>query len=515
MTLPAKRSIRPVLGLSRALRTCAPLTLSLAAALCGGCAVGPDFQRPQAPKTESYTGAPLPAKTATSEGAAGAAQTFVNGADIPQQWWLLFHCEKLDALVAQALKSSPDVVAAQSALRQAHENMLAQQGGLYPSIDANGSASRQKISGASFGQPATGSSIYNLFNATVNVSYTLDVWGGVRRSVEAARAQAEYQQFQLEGTYLTLSANVVTTAIQEASLRAQIAATQEIIATDRKQLETVRQQLALGGASKLDVLLQQSQLANELATLPPLQKQLEQNRDLLAVLVGQLPSQPPAAQFELDDLRLPQELPLSVPSQLVEQRPDVRAQESLLHEASAEIGVATANMLPQLTITGDIGGTSTTLSDVLKSSSGVWTLTGGITQPIFHGGTLLHKKRAAVAAYDEAAGHYGSTILGAFRNVADVLHALNADAEALNQQELATQAAADTLSVSRTRFALGSISALELVVVQRNYQQARIAQVQAQAARYADTAALFQALGGGWWNRPPGNAVPTAAAETH
>ncbi len=513
MTLPLKKGRPPVLGRCRALRTSA--ALSVVAVLCGGCAVGPNFQRPPAPKPENYTGAPLPPKTASSQGAAGAAQTFVNGADIPEQWWLVFHCDKLDALVAQALKSSPDVVAAQSALRQAHENLLAQQGSLYPSIDANGSAARQKISGASFGQPAIGSSIYNLFNATVNVSYTLDVWGGVRRSVEAARAQAEYQRFQLEGTYLTLSANVVTTAIQEASLRAQIAATQEIIEAYRKQLKTVKNQLAIGGASQLDVLLQQSQLANELATLPPLQKQLEQNRDLLAVLVGQLPSQQPAAQFELDDLQLPQELPLSVPSQLVEQRPDVRAQESLLHEASAEIGVATANMLPQLTITGDIGGTSTTLSDVLKSSSNVWTLSGGITQPIFHGGALLHKKRAAVAAYDEAAGHYGSTVLGAFRNVADALHALNDDAEALNQQDLATQAAADTLSVSRTRYALGSISALELLVVQRNYQQARIAQVQAQAARYADTAALFQALGGGWWNRPPSKATPTAAAGTN
>ena len=214
----------------------------------------------------------------------------------------------------------------------------------------------------------------------------------------------------------------------------------------------------------------------------------------------------------LDDLQLPQDLPLSVPSQLVAQRPDIRAQESLLHQASAEIGVATANMLPQVTISGDFGGTSTNFSDLLKSSSNVWSLTGGITQPIFHGGELIHKKRAAVAAYDQAAAQYRGTVLTAFRNVADALHALNADADALQQQDLATQAAADTLKVSRSRYQSGSISSLDLLVVERTYQQARIAQLQAQAARYADTAALFQALGGGWWNRDAGGAATQATA---
>ena len=486
----------------------------LAVALCAGCTVGPDFRRPNPPQTQSYVSAPLPPKTAASEGAAGTAQTFVNGAEIPAQWWTLFQSEKLDALVAQALKASPDVAAAQAALRQAHENLLAREGQLFPAIDGNGSAARQKINAASFGQPGGGSSIYSLFNATVNVSYGLDLWGGVRREVEAGRALAEYQQFQLEGTYLTLSSNVVTAAIQEASLRTQIAATQEIINADRKQLETVKRQLSLGGVSQLDVLTQQTQLANELAALPPLQKQLQQSRDLLAVLLGQVPSEQPQAQFELQDLKLPEDLPLSVPSQLVAQRPDVRAQEALLHEASAEIGVATANLLPQLTITGDFGGTSTRFSDLLKSSSNVWTLSGGITQPLFHGGELVHKKRAAVAAYDQAAAQYQGTVLTAFRNVADALHALNADADALSQQDLATQAAADTLSVTRSRYAAGSISPLDLLAVERNYQQARIAQVQAQAARYADTAALFQALGGGWWNRPAQSAAAGAAAAT-
>ena len=505
--LPAENRAVPLRrALRRAVRTV--VFGAAAASLLGACAVGPDFKRPSAPPSERYTAEPLPAQTAASEGAAGAAQTYVPSGDISAQWWTLFRSEQLNALVEQALKGSPDVAAAQAALRQAHENLAAQQGALLPQIDANASATRQKISGAAFGQPEAGSLIYSLFNATANVSYTLDIWGGVRRGIEAQRAQAEYQNFQLEATYLALSANVVTTAIQEASLRAQIEATEEIIAADRKQLDTVQRQLALGGVSRLDVLTQQTELAHQMASLPPLKKQLQQNRDLLAVLLGQTPDAPLGAQFQLDDLSLPESLPVSLPAQLVEQRPDVRAREALLHQASAEIGVATANLLPQLTLTGEYGGTSTKFSDLFKGSSNVWSAGAGLTQPIFHGGELLHRKRAAVAAYDQAAAEYRGTVLTAMRNVADALYALDADAAELHEQNVATQAAADALRVSRARYAAGSISSLDLLVLARAYQQARIAQLQAQAARYADTAALFQALGGGWWNR----ASPAAVA---
>ncbi len=500
MTLPAENQAEPTCRTLRG-RACTALVGTAAAALLSACAVGPDFKPPPAPKSERYTAEPLPPQTTASDGVAGAAQTYVPSGDIPAQWWTLFRSEKLNALVEQALKASPDVAAAQAALRQAHENVLAQQGALLPQIDANLSGTRQKISGAAFGQPQAGSTIYSLFNATANVTYTLDIWGGVRRGIEAQRAQADYQNFQLEATYLSLSANVVTTAIQEASLRAQIEATEQIIESDRKQLDTVQRQLALGGVSRLDVLTQQAELAHQLASLPPLHKQLQQNRNLLAVLLGQPPDQPPDAQFQLEELTLPENVPVSVPAQLVEQRPDVRASEALLHQASAEIGVATANMLPQITLTGDYGGTSTKFSDLFKSSSNVWSAGAGLTQPIFHGGELLHRKRAAVAAYDQAAAEYRGTVLTAMRNVADSLYALDADAAELHEQNLAVQAAADTLRVSRSRYAAGSISSLDLLVVTRGYQTARIAQLQAQAARYADTAALFQSLGGGWWNR--------------
>ncbi|HZR38261.1 MAG TPA: efflux transporter outer membrane subunit [Nevskia sp.] len=480
------------------------------AAALSACAVGPDFKRPDSPQAQSYTATPLPARTVAAKGEAGKVQTFQHGADIPAQWWTLFHSEKLNALVEEALRANQDVAAAQAALRQANENARAAQGSFFPSFDGSGTVTRQKISGTSFGQPSAGTSIYSVFNASVNVSYTLDVWGGVRRGVEAQRAQAEYQDFQLEGTYLTLTANVVTTAVQEASLRAQIAATEQIVDADRKQLEVVKRQFDLGGVSKVDVLTQQSQLANILATLPSLRKQLAQNRNLLAVLLGRLPSEQPAARFELDDLKLPEDLPVSVPSRLVGQRPDIRAQEALLHQASAEVGVATANMLPQVTISGSYGDSNTNISDLLKSASNVWSIGGGLTQPIFHGGELLHKKRAAVAAYDQALAKYRGTVLGAFQNVADTLHALDADAAALQAQDEAADAAEEAFKLARTQYQAGSISNLTLLVSLRQYQQARIAQLQAQAARYADTAALFQALGGGWWNRQPA----TVAANT-
>ncbi|MBV8061943.1 MAG: efflux transporter outer membrane subunit [Nevskia sp.] len=482
------------------------MTAALAA-----CAVGPEFKRPDAPRVQSYSATPLPAQTVAAKGPAGRVQTFQHGADIPGQWWNLFHSDKLDRLVEQALQANQDVAAAQAALRQAHENALAAQGEWFPSFDGKGNVTRQKISGAEFGQPGGGSAIYSLFNASVNVSYTLDVWGGVRRGIEAQRAQAEYQNFQLEGTYLSLAANVVTTAVQEASLRAQIQATGQIVDADRQQLEAVKRQFALGGVSKVDVLNQQTQLANVLATLPPLRKQLAQNRDLLAVLLGRAPGEQPAERFELADLQLPENLPVSLPASLVAQRPDVRAQEALLHQASAQIGVATANLLPQITISGSYGGTSTNISDLLKSSSNVWSIGGGITQPLFHGGELLHQKRAAVAAYDQAAAKYRGTVLSALQNVADTLHALDADAEALQAQDSAEESAAEALQLARAQFQAGAISNLTLLVSMRDYQQARIAQLQAQAARYADTAALFQALGGGWWNRPNG-AVAGAVA---
>lgn len=471
-----------------------------AAVLVAGCAVGPDFQRPSPPSVERYTPEPLAEKTASTPGLAGEAQSVALARDIPALWWELFHSESLNALISHALQSNPDLQAAEAALRAARENTLAGEGAYFPSVDAKLGATRQQLNGATTGQEV-GSSIFTLYNASVGVSYTLDMFGGIRRQVESLSAQEEYQRFQLEGTYLSLTANLVTAAVQEASFRAQVEATRQIVESQVKQLEIVQRQFELGSVAKTDVLAQQTQLAQTRATLPPLEKQLSKTRNQLAVLAGRFPSEGPGARFELADLKLPQELPLSLPSKLVEQRPDVRAQEALLHKASAEIGVATANMLPQFSLTASYGSAALSGGKLFTGPAAVWSAGASLLQPIFRGGELTHRRRAAVAAYDQAEAQYRSTVLKAFQDVADVLQALERDAEALQAQNEAEAAAAASLYLARKQFQVGTASFLTLLNAERAYQQARVALVQAQAARHADTAALFQALGGGWWNR--------------
>jgi len=495
----------------RAPRLGALLVAVGAALACGSCAVGPDFKRPPAPDTSQYTVQPLPPSTAVTDAPAGAAQAFATGAQIPAQWWTLFRSEALDALVNQALLANPTVQSAQAALRQAHENVLAAWGVFAPAIDATGSAERQRISGGEFG-PGAPAAVYNLYNVSVKVSYALDIWGGSRRELEALRAQRDYQRYALEATYLTLASNVVTTAIAQASLRAQIDSTERLVAASSQRLEVVRKQQALGGASAADVLAQQTELSQDRATLPNLRDQLERQRSLMATLLGRVPSDQPDVSFQLSDLQLPESLPVSLPSQLVTQRPDVRQQEELLHQASAQIGVATANMLPQITLSASYGASSTTADALFHSVNRAWTVGAGVTQPLFHGGQLLHQRRAAVAAYDQAAAQYRETVLTAFRNVADSLRALSDDADALGAQNEAEQAAAASLALTDRQYALGAVSFLTLLNAQRAEHQARTLLIQAQAARYADTAALFQALGGGWWNR---NAQTAANSESH
>jgi NodT family efflux transporter outer membrane factor (OMF) lipoprotein len=467
------------------------------------CAVGPDFHRPEAPKTDTYTAKALPEKTAAAPVAGGEAQRFVFGQDIPAQWWAVFHSDALDRLIRQALADSPTLAAAQAALREAHENVRAEVGvAFFPAVDANASAEREKFSAAAFGQPGAKGSLFNLYNASVKVSYALDIFGGARREIEALRSQVDYQRFQLEGAYLTLTSNIVTAAVKEASLRAQILTTREILKVETEQLDLVERQFQLGAVSRSDLLAQQTQLAQTRATLPPIEKDLAQTRHLLAALAGRLPGEGAALpEFDLAGLKLPQELPVSLPSSLVRQRPDIQASESLLHAASAQVGVATANLYPQITLAGSYGWEATRVSDLFQKGSSVWSLAAGLLQPVFHGGELIAKRSAAVAAYDQAAAQYRETVLQAFQNVADALRALDADAAALKAQAEAEAAARATLDLTRKQFEFGAVSYISLLNAERQYQQTKISLVQAQAARFADTAALFQALGGGWWNR--------------
>ncbi len=476
----------------------------LAAALLAGCAAGPDFRRPAAPEVTSYTEGALPRETAAAPVAGGSPQRFVPAQRIPAQWWALFRSEPLDRMIRQAIADSPTLAAARAALREAEENRRAQFGALLPRVDGGASVVREKISGATFGQQGLDVSAFTLYNASVSVSYALDLFGGTRRELEALQAQVDYQRFQLEGAWLALTANLVTTAVREAALRAQIAATREIVAAEEEQLELVDRRFRLGGGSRPDVLAQQAQLAQTRAALPDLEKQVAQARHRLAVLAGRFPGEGAAIpEFELDHLELPGELPVSLPSALARQRPDIRAAEELLHAASARIGVATANLYPQLTLTGGLGTETSRVRDLFAPGTSVWTLGAGLLQPIFRGGELAAKRRSAIAAYDAALAQYRETVLEAFGGVADVLRALESDARALRAQADAEAAARASLDLAREQFRLGGASYLALLNAERQYQQARIALIQARATRFADTAALFQALGGGWWDGQP------------
>jgi NodT family efflux transporter outer membrane factor (OMF) lipoprotein len=470
--------------------------LAVLAVLMTGCAVGPDFKRPAPPAVKGYTAEPLPAHPSSTD----AAQQFVEGRDIPAQWWALFHSPALNQLVEQALKANPNLQAAQATLRQAQENVYAAEGTLFPSVNANGSAVREKTSGAQNGQRFPGS-LFTVYNASVSVSYGIDLFGIARRGLETVEAQQEYERFQLEGAYLTLTSNVVTTAVQEASLRAQIAASREIIDAEAQQLDMLQKQFSVGAVSKSSVLAQQTALAQTRAGVPQLEKQLAQIRNELAALAGYFPSEKGAAAFDLEMLQLPHELPVSLPSRLVEQRPDIRAAESRLHAASAEIGVATANMFPQLTLSAGAGSVANSAGSLFSAGSGIWSVGAGLVQPIFRGGMLLHQRRAAVAAYDAAAAQYRGVVLSAFKDVANVLDALQSDDAILQAQTTASQSASDSLDITRKQYHVGAAGYLALLNAQHAYQQTRIALAQARASRYADTAALFQSLGGGWWNR--------------
>jgi NodT family efflux transporter outer membrane factor (OMF) lipoprotein len=466
-----------------------------ALALCA--CVGPNFHRPPPPQVDRYTAEALPPETASAEVPGGAAQKFLSEQEVPRDWWTRFGSEELDGLVTEALRANPSVQAATAALRQAQENTAAQRGSYFPTVQAGFDATRERDAvGVLAPNLASGTALYSLYTPQVTVSYVPDVFGANRRQVESLAALADASRFQLDATYLTLTANVVTAAVQEAGLRAQIAATERVLELERESLSVMRRELELGAIAEGDVYAQEAALAQLEATLPPLHRQLHASRDLLAVLTGHLPADFKPVRFELDQLVLPSDLPLGVPSQLVERRPDVQAAEAQLHAATAQVGVAIASLLPQVTITGDIGSSATAMGDLFKAGTGFWSLGASLTQTLFEGGTLIHHKRAADAALDQAGALYRSAVLTAFQNVADALHALDADADALKAAARAENAAQRSLDVVRSQLKLGSVGYLALVNAEQSYQQAVILSVQARANRYADTAALFQALGG-------------------
>lgn len=499
--------LKPVVLTGRAHALALLIGLSVA-----GCAVGPDYHRPDAPPVDRYTAQPLPAGTASATGADGDAQRFMQGRDVPTRWWTAFGNTELTRRVNTALSHSPSIASAQAALRQAQENANAAHGGLFPSLDAGAGVTRQKQSAAQSAGLA-GLGPFTVYNASVSVGYTLDLFGGVRRGVEAQLALADYQRAQLDTTYLTLAANVVTASLQEASLREQLRATEQILDIQGKSLQIAQQQQQIGSKSLSDTLAVRTQLAATEATLPPLRAQLAATRNQLATYMGTTPAQLELSPLTLDAISLPQDIPVSLPSGLVEQRPDIRAASAQLHAASAGVGVATAAMLPQITLSGSAGSQALHAGDLFSAGTGAWSLGLGLTQPLFHGGELLHRKRAAQAALDKAVADWRQTVLVAFQNVADALQALQYDAEGLAAQAAAESAASQQLALTRRQFQLGSTGYLNLLDAQRSFQQAHIALIQARVARLADTAALYAALGGGW-RSDAGMASPAADASS-
>jgi NodT family efflux transporter outer membrane factor (OMF) lipoprotein len=494
--VPCKRLIGWTRPLSGALVAVA------AVALVSGCTVGPDFRRPPAPALTSYGRPSLGATTASSEVAGGESQRFVPDQELSSQWWTLFQSPPLNALIERALQASPTLVAAQAALRQALELVAAQRGAFYPTIQASFSPSYQKVSGNLAPPLSSNELTYPFYTSQATLSLMPDVFGGNRRQVEALIGAAEAQRFQFEAAYLILTANLVSAAIQEAAVRAQIAATHEIIAINTQTLALTQRRYDLGDVAQLDVAAQEAALAQAQQQLPPLHKQLEQTRNLLAALAGRFPSEAPEETFDLAALRLPQDLPVGLPATLVEYRPDVRVAEAQLHAASAQIGVAVANRLPQFTITAAYGGSSTVFTKMFANGNPFWSVVGNVVQTLFDAGTLRHRQRAAEAAFEQAAAQYHSTVLSAFQNVADALYTLQSDAEALQAAVAAEQATKKSLDLTLAAQQLGAVTYLQVLTAQQAYRQALLMRVQAQAARLLDVVMLFQALGGGWWNRP-------------
>ena len=466
-----------------------------------GCAVGPNFHSPEPPAVDAYRKDALPPATASAGVPTGDAQRFLEGGDVPEQWWTQFASDELNWRVAQALAHSPSVASAQAALRRAQENANAARGALFPSVDAKAGVTRGNVTqfnGVPATGGATGASTFTLYNVGVNVGYTLDLFGGVRRTIEAQSALADAQLFQLEGTYLSLASNVATASFREASLREQIHATEQIIADYRTELDLVEKQNEIGAKSMSDVLVIRTQVATVEATLPPLRQALEQTQTQLAVYLGQFPSTAELSAVNLDALTLPHDIPVSLPSTLTRQRPDVRAAEAQLHSATADVGIATANLFPQITLTGNLGSIALHTGDLFGGGTKAWGVGGNLLAPLFHGGTLRAQERAAEAGLDKAAADYQSTVLTAFQNVADSLRALELDADSLQAQAAAEESAEASLELVRFQYRNGSASYLQVLDATRQFQKARIGLIQARAARLADTAALYAALGGGW-----------------
>jgi NodT family efflux transporter outer membrane factor (OMF) lipoprotein len=453
--------------------------------------VGPDFHRPEAPTVRAYALDPLHETVAAD----GESQRFNESQALPLNWWRMLASPALDALVDQAIIGNPGLEVARATLRRSHDSLRAGYGVFFPDLDFHAGASRQHY------DPAPGvlpSSTFNLFTVSGTVSYGLDLWGGSRRQVEALGAAVDAQRYALAGAYVMLTSNVVNTAIAQAAYRAEIDVTKETIALLAEQIRAAAAQATAGTAPYSTVLTLQSQLALTQALLPSLEARIDQAGSLLAALSGTTAAEFKQPVLALGDLHLPLDLPLSLPSALVRQRPDVLIAEAELHAANAAIGVATAAMLPNLTLSADYGLSSTGAGSI----GPLWSVGAALTQPILHGGALYYQRKAAIDARDIAVAAYRQTVLGAFQQVTDSMRSLGHDADLLNAETAAVNAAGKAVHLLLANYRAGLVTYLPVLVADIQYQDAKSGHVQAVAQRLQDTVALFVALGGGWWNDP-------------
>ena len=478
--------------------------LAILSTLLCGCKVGPDYHSPAAPTAKRYTSGPQPTRTtqAAQAGSGGAAQHFIKGRDIPGQWWTLFRSKQLNRLIEIGIQNSPNLAAAKAALEKAREDMLAQVGAsYYPTLDANFEMEKARISGLLFDSPLPNSTL-GVYNPSLQASYLIDAFGGQRRLVESFAAEVDYRRYQVLAAYLSLTSNIATDYITIATLQTRIAETKKLIATQAKIYDITQQREQAGGSSKEQVIRQKLVLARTESTLPPLQRNLAKARHALIALVGKLPSELPPRYFSLDTLHLPTKLPISLPSKLVLQRPDIQSASALLHAACAKIGVTKANLYPQLQITASIGWISKTLKLLFNPVNNIWDYGLQIAQPLFRGGELRAKNRAAMAAYKEALAEYRRTVIHAFKNVSDALRFIEYDAKEFKAQHNSETYAKLNLDLVKNQYRVGGKNLTDVQEAEKTYREIKLDRIIAQGARYSDTAALFQALGGGWWNNP-------------
>jgi NodT family efflux transporter outer membrane factor (OMF) lipoprotein len=482
--------------------------------------VGPEFAPPRPPEVKDYTSAALPGVLTPGNGE--AEQHLLTGQAISAEWWALFESPVLNQVIEQAIAGNRTLAAAKATLAQAQQAVLQARGAFYPQLDFATNVQRQQASGSRSAGSAnsSGSPPITLYSLGPTVSYAPDVFGGTRRRVEQQEALAENQGYQVAAAYLTLTGNAVSQAINIASARMQLSAAEDIIAQDEHDLDLVRQKYEAGKVAQSDILTAESQLANDRTLLPPLRQQLSMARHALSVLVGQFPDEwtptntptwsPP--DFELTEFKLPEELPISVPSALVRQRPDILATEAQLHAASAEVGVTVAQMYPSITLSASAGLDSLSANTLFQGSSLIWGLASGLSAPIFHGGTLEAQRQAAIDAFQASLATYQQTVLQGFGQVADTLRALQHDSELVDTERRALDTSSASLALQRLIYEAGKSDLLSLLTAERAYQQARMGYARAQAQRYLDTAQLFVALGGGWWNANDRIGVPIPEA---